>query len=85
MGGKSICKRKTSYYILFLLGICATYISFSFWPDKPRVISTAVVQRSDRTLFCDYKFLVRATLSQQMDKVIMGILLLVLQTQKVFV
>ena len=70
MGGKSICKRKTSYYILFLLGICATYISFSFWPDKPRVISTAVVQRSDRTLFCDYKFLVRATLSQQMDKVI---------------
>lgn len=70
MGRKSFCKRKTSYYILFLLGICIAYFSFGFRSDQSGVISTPVERVSDRTLFCDYKFLVRAKISQQMGKVI---------------
>lgn len=70
MGRKSFCKRKTYYYIFFLLGICIAYFSFGFRFDQSGVISTPVERSSSRTLFCDYKFLVRAKISQQMGKVI---------------
>jgi lysozyme len=70
MGGKSFSYRKTSYYVLFLFGICVAYFSFSIRPDKSGTIPVAVVERSSSDFFCDYIFLVRATISQQVGEVI---------------